>query len=49
LGGSLRFYELFERAADRWLVSGEQEEKQEVSMRIAFSNPPKSPFVKGGL
>jgi ribosomal protein S6--L-glutamate ligase len=49
LGGSLRFYELFEQAADRWLASGEQEEKQEFNMRIAFSNPPKSPFVKGGL
>ena len=28
LGGSLRFYELFEQAADRWLASGEPMEKQ---------------------
>jgi ribosomal protein S6--L-glutamate ligase len=27
LGGSLRFYGLFEQAADRWLASGEPEEK----------------------
>jgi ribosomal protein S6--L-glutamate ligase len=34
LGGSLRFYELFEQAADRWLAAAEQEEKQEFSTKI---------------
>ena len=48
LGGSLRFYELFEQAADRWLASGEPEEKQVSNTKIASSNPPKSPFVKRG-
>ena len=36
LGGSLRFYELFEQAANRWLASGEQEERQEFSMKTGF-------------
>jgi len=49
LGGSLRFYGLFEQAADRWLASGEPAEKPGFYTKIAFSNPPKSPFVKGGL
>ena len=34
LGGSLRFYDLFEQAADRWLASGEQEEKAEFNTKI---------------
>ena len=27
LGGSLRFYDLFEQAANRWLADGEPEDK----------------------
>jgi len=34
LGGSFRFYELFEQAADRWLAAGEPEEKQGLNMKI---------------
>ena len=34
LGGSLRFYELFEQAADRWLAAGEPEEKQGFNMKM---------------
>ncbi|RPH84540.1 MAG: hypothetical protein EHM75_10815, partial [Desulfobacteraceae bacterium] len=30
LGGSLRFYDLFEQAADRWLAGGEPEEMPEL-------------------
>jgi len=34
LGGSLRFYDLFEQAADRWLASGESAEKPGFSIEI---------------
>jgi len=38
LGGSLRFYELFEQAADRWLAAGEPEEKPGFNMKIEFQS-----------
>ena len=48
LGGSLRFYELFEQAADRWLADGEPEEKPGFNTKIASSNPPRiRPLSKG--
>jgi len=40
LGGSLRFYELFEQAADRWLASGEQAEMPGFRAETGFLNPP---------
>jgi ribosomal protein S6--L-glutamate ligase len=36
LGGSLHFYELFEQASDRWLASGEAEERSGFSTKIVF-------------
>lgn len=39
LGGSLRFYELFEQAADRWLASGESEEGSGFNVEALLSSP----------
>jgi ribosomal protein S6--L-glutamate ligase len=39
LGGSLRFYELYEQAADRWLASGEQEAAPGFNLEALLSSP----------
>ncbi len=44
LGGSLLFYELFEQAADRWLASGEPEERSGFSTKIEGSAVIPTPF-----
>jgi ribosomal protein S6--L-glutamate ligase len=39
LGGSLRFYELFEQAADRWLADGEQAERSGPGLEALRQSP----------